>query len=72
MSLQFGLTQALVVETAGLLREDCVEEVPSESLHRVLLFQFYLNDVAEGGETEFFYQQRRVAPKAGRLVIASR
>ena len=24
-----------------------------ETLHRVLLFQFYLNDVAEGGETEF-------------------
>jgi hypothetical protein len=42
----------------------------AEALHRVLLFQFYLNDVAEGGETEFAYQQRRVAPKAGRLVIA--
>lgn len=41
-----------------------------ESLHRVLLFQFYLNDVAQGGETEFFYQQRKVAPRAGRLVIA--
>lgn len=41
-----------------------------ETLHRVLLFQYYLNDVAEGGETEFFYQGRKIAPKAGRLVIA--
>ncbi|MEH6435243.1 2OG-Fe(II) oxygenase [Massilia sp. DD77] len=41
-----------------------------ETLHRVLLWQFYLNDVDEGGETEFLYQGRKVAPKKGRLVIA--
>jgi hypothetical protein len=41
-----------------------------ETLHRALLFQFYLNDVAEGGETEFFYQQRKVAARQGRLIIA--
>lgn len=41
-----------------------------ESLHRVLLFMYYLNDVAEGGETEFYYQNRKIAPQAGRLVIA--
>jgi len=46
------------------------QDAGCESLHRVLLFQYYLNDVAEGGETEFFYQRRMVAPKAGRLVIA--
>ena len=46
------------------------QDASGESLHRVLLFQFYLNDVAEGGETEFYYQQRKVAPAAGRLVIA--
>ena len=46
------------------------QDASCESLHRVLLFQFYLNDVAEGGETEFFYQQRKIAPAAGRLVIA--
>ena len=27
-----------------------------ETLHRALLFQFYLNEVAQGGETEFYYQ----------------
>lgn len=41
-----------------------------ETLHRVLLWMFYLNDVDEGGETEFLYQDRRIAPKKGRLVIA--
>lgn len=41
-----------------------------ETLHRVLLWMFYLNDVEEGGETEFLYQGRKVAPRKGRLVIA--
>ena len=41
-----------------------------ETLHRALLFQFYLNDVAEGGETEFFYQRRKVEARQGRLIIA--
>ena len=41
-----------------------------ETLHRVLLFMYYLNDVDDGGETEFFYQERKITPQAGRLVIA--
>jgi len=41
-----------------------------DSLHRVLLFQFYLNDVADGGETEFYYQRRKVEARQGRLIIA--
>jgi hypothetical protein len=41
-----------------------------ESLHRVLLFQFYLNDVDEGGQTEFYYQNRKIEAKQGRLIIA--
>ncbi len=41
-----------------------------ESLHRALLFQFYLNDVADGGGTEFYYQQRTVEARQGRLIIA--
>ena len=31
---------------------------------------FYLNDVAEGGETEFYYQDVKIKPKAGTMVIA--
>lgn len=42
----------------------------SEALHRVALFMVYLNDVAEGGETEFYYQQRQVRPSKGTVVIA--
>lgn len=46
-------------------------ELPdNEALHRVLLFMFYLNDVERGGETEFYYQQLKVTPRAGRMVIA--
>ncbi len=41
-----------------------------EPLHRVLLYMFYLNDVEEGGETEFYYQQRKLKPKKGKMVIA--
>ena len=29
----------------------------------------YLNDVAEGGETEFFHQGIKVAPRAGQLLL---
>jgi len=42
----------------------------NEPLHRTLLFMFYLNDVTEGGQTEFYYQQQAIAPKRGRMVIA--
>ncbi|MGF6274272.1 hypothetical protein ABIB38_002652 [Massilia sp. UYP11] len=41
-----------------------------DSLHRVLLWMVYLNDVEDGGETEFLYQGRKIVPKKGRLVIA--
>jgi len=41
-----------------------------EALHRTLLFMFYLNDVEEGGSTDFYYQQRSIKPQQGRMVIA--
>lgn len=37
--------------------------------HRVLAVIVYLNDVEEGGETEFLYQHKRVAAKKGRVLI---
>ncbi len=46
-----------------------LKDASCEPLHRVLAFQFYLNDVSEGGETEFFYQQKQVASKTGRMLI---
>ena len=42
----------------------------SETLHRALLWTMYLNDTFEAGETEFHYQQRRVRPRTGTLLIA--
>ena len=36
---------------------------------RLLLVMGYLNDVEEGGETEFLYQSKRVESKKGRIVI---
>lgn len=40
------------------------------ALHRVLLWLVYLNDVDQGGETEFFFQQAKVKPTQGSLVLA--
>lgn len=37
--------------------------------NRVLAWTVYLNDVEEGGETEFLYQHKRVKPSKGSLVM---
>lgn len=42
----------------------------AETLHRVVLWTIYLNDGFDEGETEFLYQQRKVAPRTGSLLIA--
>lgn len=36
---------------------------------RILTFIVYLNDVDEGGETEFLYYPRRVKPKTGKIIL---
>lgn len=41
-----------------------------EALHRVLLWTLYLNEGFEEGETEFLFQQRKVRPVTGSLLIA--
>lgn len=42
----------------------------AETLHRHLLWTVYLNDGFDEGETEFLYQQRKVSPRTGSLLIA--
>lgn len=37
--------------------------------NRILTFIMYLNDVEEGGETEFLYLKRRVQAKKGRVLL---
>lgn len=36
---------------------------------RIALVMLYLNDVEDGGETEWLYQSRRVKPETGKVVI---
>ncbi len=45
------------------------EDSNRESTSRILVFILYLNDVEEGGETEFLYVKRRVSAKKGRFVL---
>ena len=41
-----------------------------ETLHRHLLWTAYLNDDFDEGETEFLFQQRKIVPETGSLLIA--
>ena len=45
-------------------------EPQGETLHRHLLWTLYLNDDFVDGETEFLFQQRKIVPKTGDLLIA--
>ena len=46
-------------------RATCIE--PSSSRH--LVFMTYLNDVTDGGETEFYHQGIKVKPEKGKTLI---
>lgn len=60
-----------VVGSYGYWHSETYPQLPkNDSLHRVLLYILYLNDVEEGGETEFFYQDVKIKPKKGSLVIS--
>jgi len=39
------------------------------SSSRVLAYTLYLNDVEEGGDTEYIYQKIKIQPETGKLVI---
>ena len=44
-------------------------EASDEDLERIMVYTLYLNDVEEGGETEFLIQSKRVKPKQGTVCI---
>ncbi len=46
------------------------KDASAETLHRHLLWTIYLNDGFAQGETEFLFQQRKIVPQAGTLLIA--
>ena len=45
-------------------------DASAETLHRHLLWTLYLNEDFQEGETEFLFQQRKVKPRTGSLLIA--
>jgi hypothetical protein len=46
----------------------CEDDSPT-NMRRMMTFILYLNDVDEGGESEFLYYSRRVKSKEGRLIL---
>ena len=45
------------------------EDGSRKYIDRLLTFICYLEDVEEGGETEFLYLKKRIKPKAGKLIL---
>jgi hypothetical protein len=45
------------------------ESATRESSTRLLTWILYLNDVEEGGETEFLYYPKRIKPKTGTFIL---
>ena len=45
------------------------EDVEWANRHRILSWMVYINDVEEGGETEWLYQQLKIKPKRNTCVI---
>jgi hypothetical protein len=46
----------------------CEDAIPLMS-RRVGVYILYLNDIEDGGETEFLYLSKRVKPRKGRLLV---
>ena len=45
------------------------EDDSRDNATRILTFILYLNDVNEGGETEFLYYPKRIKAEAGKLIL---
>ena len=41
----------------------------TKNMYRIMTYIFYLNDVTEGGETEYFGGEIRIKPKCGKLIF---
>jgi hypothetical protein len=46
-----------------------IKRIDSEELKRILVFSTFLNDVKEGGETEFLNQKIKVKAEQGKTII---
>ena len=47
----------------------CEKSGDEGSINRHLVFMTYLNDVTDGGETEWYYQKEKIKPEKGLTVI---
>jgi hypothetical protein len=56
-------------QTQGYHAWHCESDGTPGGEQRVLSWILYLNDVEEGGETEFLYQSLRFAPKMGTFIL---
>jgi hypothetical protein len=45
------------------------EQDSIDTCHRILTWSIYLNDVEEGGETEFLHQSKRINARKGKILI---
>lgn len=68
VGLSYGVKIQKTVPAGGYHVWHCEAE-SRDSSTRLLAVQLYLNDVEEGGETEFLYQSKRIKPKQGTLLI---
>lgn len=48
--------------------QDCALDISKPDLRHFSII-IYLNDVAKGGETEYFYQNRKIKPQTGKIII---
>jgi hypothetical protein len=46
-----------------------IENDVIDHMKRVMVYTLYLNDIEEGGETEFLIQSKRIKPKQGTICI---
>jgi len=67
-NLNMGIKIQKTLPTKGYHIWHCETD---EKIHapRLLLVLLYLNDLNDGGETEFLYQSRRIPPEKGMLMI---
>tara|TARA_B100000073_G_C23497779_1_gene478445 strand:+ start:65 stop:679 length:615 start_codon:yes stop_codon:yes gene_type:complete len=68
----WGITEDFNVQRylpgEGFFEWHC-ERGSERSIRRHLTFMTYLNDITDGGETEFYYQKLKIKPKKGLTVI---
>ncbi len=55
---------------SSFYQSDCYPQQHSDdSLHQILSFYIFLNDVEQGGETEFSYQSIQFQPRRGDMLV---